>query len=146
MERLPTIPTPLGQRWREIRIKMMPATVFLCALLAVALIWKDNVSPPTMLGEVEAIRACVSSPKPGILAQLNIVRLQEVKAGDSIGQVITTDPRILQSSLAIIQAEIQLLRLNLDPILSQQRVALAYDRLRLDWMDQRVQLATARVK
>jgi multidrug resistance efflux pump len=146
MERLPPIPTPPSQRWREIRIKMMPFTVFLGALLATVIIWKDNVAPPTLLGEVEAVRACVSSPKSGILAQLNIVRLQEVKAGDHIGQVITTDPRILQSSLAIIQAEIHLLRLNLDPIISQQRVALAHDRLRLDWMDQRVQLATARVK
>jgi multidrug resistance efflux pump len=146
MDRLPPIPTPPSQRWREIRIKLMPLAVFAGALLASALIWKDNVAPPTLLGEVESIRACVSSPKPGVLAQLNIVRLQSVRAGDPIGQLITTDPRVLQSSLAIIQAEIQLLRLNLDPILNQQRVAMAYDRLRLDWMDQRVQLATARVK
>jgi multidrug resistance efflux pump len=146
MDRLPPIPTPPSQLWREIRIQVVPVGLFLATAAAIALLWRDNVAAPTLVGEVEAIRSNVSSPKTGKLTQLNVVRLQKVKAGDVIAQVVTTDPQILQSSLAVIQAEIQLLRVNLEPLLGQQRYAVNYDRLRLDWMDQRVQLATARVR
>jgi multidrug resistance efflux pump len=146
MAHLDPIPTNRSQRWREFRIRIAPALVFLLAGAAVVFVWRDNVAAPTLLGEVEKIHANVSSPKGGKLAQLNVVRLQRVKGGDVIAKIITTDPQILQSSLAVIQAEIRLLRVNLQPVLGQQRYAMNYDHLRLDWMDQRVLLATARVR
>jgi len=146
MDRLPPIPTAPGQRWREFRIRLAPFLIFAATAVAATLMWRENVAAPTLLGEVETVRSNVSSPKAGKLGQLNVSRLQRVKAGDVIAQVITTDPQILQSSLAVIQAEIQLLRVNMQPILGQQRYALNYDHLRLDWMDQRVQLATAKVR
>jgi multidrug resistance efflux pump len=146
MDPLSPIPTPPSHLWREFRIRLAPFGIFLAVALAVVIMWRQNVAAPTMLGEVEAVRANISSPKAGKLSQLNVTRLQRVHAGDLIAQVITTDPQVLQSSLAVIQAEIQLLRVNLQPVLGQQRYALNYDHLRLDWMDQRVQLASARVK
>jgi multidrug resistance efflux pump len=146
MDRLSPIPTPRSQWWREFRVRAVPFGVFLAATITVTLIWRQNVSAPTLVGEVETVHANVSSPKPGKLAQLNATRLQRVKAGDVIAKVITTDPQIIQSSLAVIQAEIRLLRVNLQPVLGQQRYALNYDHLRLDWMDQRVQLASERVR
>jgi multidrug resistance efflux pump len=45
----------------------------------------------------------------------------------------------------VIQAEIEMLRVNMEPIAAQQHNAMDYDTLRLDWMKQRAQLATARV-
>lgn len=146
MDRLAPIPTPPSQIWREIRVRLLPAVLFVCTASAVVLMFRNNFAAPTLVGEVEKIHANVSSPKPGKLAQLNVTRLQKVKAGDVIAKVITTDPQILQSSLAVIQAEIRLLKINLEPVLGQQRLAVSYDRLRLDWMDQRVQLNTARVR
>jgi multidrug resistance efflux pump len=38
------------------------------------------------------------------------------------------------------------MRVNLEPVLGEQRYALSYDRLRLDWMEQRVQLASVRTR
>ena len=146
MDRLTPIPTPSAQRWREIRIRLLPFLAFGAAAAAVVILWRDNVAAPTLTGEVETIQANITSPKAGKLTQLNVTRLQRVKAGDVIAQVITTDPEILQSSLAVVQSEIQLLRVNLEPVLGQQRFALTYDRLRMDWMEQRVQLVTSRVR
>jgi len=146
MDAMKPIGTPLSQRWREFRIQVMPLAAFLAAVVAVVVIWREDVAAPTLVGEVERVHANVSSPKAGKLSQLNVRILQRVKAGDVIAQVVTTDPQILQSSLAVVQAEIRLLRMNLQPVMGQQRYELNYDHLRLDWMDQRVQLATARVR
>jgi multidrug resistance efflux pump len=143
---LPVVPRPKSQLWHEIRIRFAPFAVLLGVVAVVVVMWRQNVAVPTLLGEVETIKSNISSPKAGKLAQLNVTRMQRVTAGDVIGQVITTDPKILQSSLAVVQAEIQLLRVNLQPVLGQQRFGLSYDRIRLDWMDQRVQMATAEVR
>jgi multidrug resistance efflux pump len=146
MERLPPIPTPPSQLWREIRIRFLPVLLFVAAAATAALLWKQNVAATSLVGEVEVVRASVSSPKSGRLALLNVHRLQRVRAGDQIAQVVTTEPEVIQSSLAVIQSEIQLLRVNLEPFMGQQRFAVSFDRLRLDWMAERVQLATARVR
>src|SRR5207244_3746432 len=83
--------------------------------------------------------------KPGVIAALDVTRFQSVKAGDPVGQVLVTDPKILASSLAVIEAEIESLRVGLQPIAAQQRTAMDYSQLRLDWMRQRAQLAIAKV-
>jgi len=89
--------------------------------------------------------ANVSSYKAGVLAECSVLRFQRVRAGDTVGQVMVTDPKILASTLAVIQSEIELLRVNAKPILSQQQNAMDYDRLRLVWMKQRAELATSKV-
>src|SRR4029077_19837959 len=83
--------------------------------------------------------------KPGVLGELNVARFQKVKVGDPIGKIMVADPKILASSLAVIQAEIESLRANMRPVAMQQRNAMDYDQLRLDWMKERTQLAAARV-
>jgi len=139
------IPIPIGQRWREFRLRIMPAVVFFVALGSVAVLWKDHVVSQAMLGQAEPVLANVSCYKPGVLAELGVNRFQRVKAGDELGKVMITDPKILASSLAVIQAEIDALQANMRPVMFQQQNAMDYDRLRLDWMRQRTQLATARV-
>jgi multidrug resistance efflux pump len=119
--------------------------MLLAAFGALAILWKNHVIAPTMVGQAEPVLADVSCYKPGVLGQLTVNRFQKVRAGDSVGQVLVTDPKILASSLAVIQAEIEVLRTEMRPVAQQQRTAMDYDQLRLDWMKQRAQLATARV-
>ena len=140
-----SIPIPFEQRWRDARQRVLPILVFGATLGMIALLWKGHVAAPTLVGQAEPVVANVSSHKPGVLAELTVGRFQRVKAGDPVGQVIITDPKILASSLAVIQAEIELLRADMKPITDQQRTAMDYDQLRLDWMKQRAQLAGARV-
>jgi len=112
---------------------------------ASTLLWRGHISAPTLFGQAEPVLADVSSYKPGVVAELTVTRFQKVKAGDSIGKVLVTEPRILASSLAVIQSEIDLLRTEMKPVLTQQRNAIDYNQFHLDWMRQRTQLATARV-
>jgi multidrug resistance efflux pump len=146
MERLPRIPTPWRLHWREFRVKVFPVLVFGTVLTAAIRIWTEYVMPPTLVGQVESSQANVSSTRPGTLTQLQVTRFSVVHARDPIAQVIVTDPRILESSLAVIRAQVALLRAGIQPLLNQQRNELTYERLRLDWLNERVQLATARVK
>src|SRR6266446_4674263 len=139
------IPIPFRQRLHDVRLRLVPAIVFCAAVVAMAFLWKNYVSAPTLVGQAETYQANVSCYKPGTLAQLDVARFQKVKLGDPVGQVLVTDPKILASSLSVIQAEIEMLRVGLKPIAAQQRTAMDYSQLRLDWMRQRAQLAMARV-
>jgi multidrug resistance efflux pump len=111
----------------------------------IAWLWKDSVAAPMMVGQAEPVVSEISSYKPGLLAELTVSRFQKVRAGDPVGQVLVTDPKILASTLAVIQAEIEMLRIDRKPITAQQTTAMDYDHLQLVWMKQRADLAAARV-
>lgn len=139
------IPMPGQQRWREMRQRFLPVLVFACAFIGIVLLWKDHTVSRVMVGQAEPILSNVSSYKPGVVTELQVNRFQRVKQGDPICRVMVTEPRILTSSLAVIQAEIESLRANMRPVAFQQHNAINYDQLRLDWMRERTQLAAARV-
>jgi multidrug resistance efflux pump len=113
-------------------------------VFALALLWKEYAAAPSLVGQAEVVPANVSCYKAGMLAQLFVNRFQKVKAGDAVGQVLVTDPKILAASLAVIEADIDMLRVTMQPIAAKQRIAMDYSQLRLDWMRQRAQLAMAR--
>lgn len=146
MERLPLIPIPASQRWREFRIQGIPLLVFSAAVVTAVYLWKQQVAGPILVGEVEVISAIVTSPQPGSLAHLRVSLFERVATGDTVAQIITTEPKIIEASLAVIRAEVELLRLTLEPVADRQRNAMDYERLRLEWMAQRVELATSRVQ
>jgi multidrug resistance efflux pump len=139
------VPVPIKQRLQDLRLRVVPVLAFIAALGCLAVLWKHNLSAPTLVGQAEPFEANVSCYKPGMLAQLEVTRFQKVKSGDAVGQVLVTDPKILASSLAVIEAEIEALRAGLQPIASQQRTAMGYSELRLNWMRERAQLAIAKV-
>jgi len=87
----------------------------------------------------------LSSHMPGTVAMLNVVRFQKVRAGDVLGQVLVADPKMVAASLAVIRAELDNLKANLSPLIQQQRNAVNFAQLRLAWMRERADLASARV-
>jgi multidrug resistance efflux pump len=137
------IPIPWQQRWRDVRLRYVPALIFIAIVFGLALLWNDYSSAPLLVGQAEVIPANVSCYRPGMLAQLTVARFQKVKAGDVIGQVQVTDPRILAASLAEIQAEIASLRAGQQPISDKQHLAMEYGEMNLNWMNQRAQLGVA---
>ena len=139
------VPVPLKQRFQDFRLRIVPILIFCAALIGLATLWKNNVSAPTLVGQAEPYDSRITCYKPGMLTQFEVTRFQDVKKDDPVGQVLVTDPKILASSLAVIQAEIESLRVGLQPIASQQRTAIDYSQLRLDWMRERAQLAGAKV-
>jgi multidrug resistance efflux pump len=134
-ERLPPIPTPSSQLWRQLRLQYLPVVIFVLGLVGATVLWTQWVAPPTMIGEAEAVRTEVRSAQSGLLSDLNVELLQPVRAGQVIGRVIVNDPKVLEASLAVIRAEIEVLRTTTD---------MNFERLRLDWMTKRVELVSLR--
>jgi multidrug resistance efflux pump len=131
LEPLPPIATPRAQAWRNFRLQYVPFIIFALGLVAAALIWTRWVAPPTLVGEAEAIRTELRSSKAGRINGLRVDLLQTVKAGDVLGTVVVNEPAVLEASIAVIRAEIDVLRNSTHATIEQ---------LRLDWMDKRVQL------
>jgi multidrug resistance efflux pump len=140
------IPVPPEQRWFDVRVRFLPALVFAGALVCAAMLWRGDVGAPALIGQAEPVVSDVSCHKTGVLSELSVSRFQRVKTGDRIGQVMVVDPQVFTNSLAVIQAEIEMLRATLSPITARQRTAMEYDKYRLNWLEQRTQLAAARAE
>ncbi len=138
------IPIPWSQRWRDARLRLIPGLLFVGLVFLGGSLWKKYASAPTLVGQAEVVPANVSCYKSGMLAQLFVNRFQAVKSGDPIGQVLVTDPKILVSSLAVIQAEIEAMRASQTPVAAEQRLAMEYSEVRLHWMAQRADLGVAK--
>lgn len=136
------IPTPISQIWREFRIRFLPLFVFAIVVSAAATIWKQNIGAPSVLGAAEAASTPVASPQPGTLVELKVDRFQMVQKGAPIAVIAPSD---IRTAFASIQSELNILRSQLEPRLAQQRNATDYERLRLEMLLQKVELATARV-
>lgn len=144
-QRPKSIPIPLKQRLEDARQRLLPTLIFGGVVLGIALLWRDYVAAPSMVGQAEPVVTHVSSYKAGVLADLSVTRFARIKAGDVVGQVVVTDPKILASTLAVIKSEIDVLRVGMDPLARQQRTAMDYNQLQLNWMRDRAQLATAQL-
>jgi multidrug resistance efflux pump len=147
MDTLPPIPTPVAQRWREFRIRVLPLFFFVIVALAVTFLWREVAVPPTLaVGFVETNGATVSVPIGGLLAELNVKRFQQVKAGDQICKLIIKDPKVLEAELAVIKADIDMIKIAMTPIVDEERARLAYYQLKLNVMQERGIYATESIQ
>lgn len=139
------IPTPPAVRWREFRVKIVPFIVFVAMAIAAIGLWREYVVPVSMVGRVENIQTEVACAQAGTVTRLRVTRFQKVSAGEPIAEVITTDPKIMAATLAVINAEIEMLHAGISPAEGAQRTTINYEEMRMDWMKYRTELATARV-
>src|SRR5687768_8920761 len=116
MDKLPPIPTPASQRWREFRIQVLPLIIFTGILVSVAFLWRNFVAPTGIVGEVEAIKADVISLQDGMIARLSIDRFEFVEAGQELGEVTGSSDDFMKASIAAIEAEFRVMdaRIGLD--------------------------------
>src|SRR5262245_26299131 len=106
MKPLPAIAIPATQRWREFRTRGVPTLVFAIVLVTVSYIWRAHSIAPTVIGEVQAIRADVMSMDDGVLTELNVALFQAVAANELVGELATTDPETFKASLTVIEADL----------------------------------------
>jgi multidrug resistance efflux pump len=146
MKPLETIPTPLVLRWREFRIKVFPLLIFGGVLVSTLVLWTNYVTPPTLVGMAETNSVTVASTKPGTLAELNVALFHSVHKGETLGKVITTDPKVIEASLAVIRAEVGLIQTGMLPLLQRERGELVLERTRLSWLEHKANVAMATVR
>lgn len=147
MPDLKPIPTPLSQRWRLFRTRLMPVLVFMAAIGAMVWLWDQESAPGVMVGEVYAPSSTVNSPRDGWLEGGAVELFREVRAGEEIGIIRTMPPEYAQLALAVLREEIQMIQLGVgDPVLDQQRNLLSLQGLRQDWLLARSDLASLRIR
>ncbi len=140
------IPIPSSRILKEIRVRVFPLLIFVVVALAVSWLWRDRIDAATMVGHVVGQQAEVRSPRAGSLADITIRAFDSVSGGDAIGRLITTDPKIIEAELALVLAEIELLRLSMDPFADQQRNLLNYESMHMDLMENRARLGITRIR
>src|SRR5262245_38710290 len=106
-EKLPPIPTPVAQRWREFKIQVIPAVVFLCAVTSIVFLWLNHVQPMGVIGSAETNWVNVVCTQDGLLDELYVERFQTVTAGQDIGIIVKTDPEFIKASIASVQADLK---------------------------------------
>jgi multidrug resistance efflux pump len=141
------IATPLAQRWKQIRSQALPAVVFLLAAGLVALLWRQEVAPTRMVGEVYAQSSDALSPRPGVVERLHFQLFDTVEQGDVIALIRWSPAEQLAAEQAVLQAEMRLSELGgLDPALDQQRNLLNWHQLHGDWVEASGQLQVLQVR
>lgn len=104
MDKLPPIPTPPSQRWREFRIQVLPLIIFTGILLSVVVLWRNFVAPTGIVGEVKAIKADVI--QDGTVVRLGIDRFETLEAGQELGEVMTSSEDFVKASVAAIEPDL----------------------------------------
>lgn len=138
------IPTPPSQRWREIRLLYLPRIMFALGVVVAAWLWRTGVAPAMLVAEAEIQRAEVRTVQSGVLASLKVDMLQNVRAGDVVGHVAQANPRLLDATLAVIRADVAMLAATMAGATDRQRNAIEFEKIQIDWMSRRVDLATLR--
>lgn len=145
-ERLPRIPSPPGTAFREFRVRFLPAIAFAAVLSGTVVTWQSYVAPSNWVGEVETVRSVVSNSQPGRLAELAVGHLQQVAAGDVLARVLAADAELVDAQVSLTRARMMFLREGVDARVRQQNNRVNFTQLKLDWLDQKVELASQRAR
>lgn len=140
------IKVPPAQIWREFRMRFLPIGVFVVMLGAATLLWKQTVVGPTMVGEVEAIQTAIVTPEAGYITNFFVHPMQEVKAGDPIAEVISTDVRAASSEVQEWRSRVALSQLEINAMVDRERIAFDYQALSITTMRFKAELMAERAR
>lgn len=139
---LPCIPTPFSSRLREWRLRFLPILTFAVVLGGLAFLFRNfGGTGGAMPGVAEGVRSTVTSPQPGKIDQLLVQPFQMVQAGQPLAIVRPVDPR---ARLDLLQSELQLARLRMEPSVAQQN-AMNFERVRVEYLRLKGEVALAKI-
>ncbi len=141
-DKLPPIPTPVSQRWREFRIQVLPFVFFLAVVIAIVVLWRSYVQPIGVIGFAETNQVNVTSLSDGVVEQLYVESFQVVTQGQPIALIVGTSPDLLKAQVAAAETTLQVTgdRLKMDQVRVEQNIIDAQQQL----LDYSLQQATAR--
>lgn len=140
------IPIPLSQWLKEVRVRVIPILVFIISGLIVASNWTTRVATPDFMGKVYSEKAQLRAPLAGTLTDFRLEPFSEVEAGEVIGMVMITDPAIIEAQLAVVNARIEYLRNSREPEVDRERNILNYEGMKMDVMQERINLASLKIR
>jgi multidrug resistance efflux pump len=138
------IPRPIGERWRDIRLRHIPVLAYLVCIGLVVYLWNRHWTPSTFVGEVQATLANITSAQDGRLVNLSVRQFDRVTKGQVLGKVAAQTPGAADASLAAIRTDLEVMRARM--ALDVHRNDQNYAQQRMDHLSQRVDLAIARAK
>ncbi len=142
-DKLPPIPTPASQRWREFRIQILPFVVFLTVLTGIVYLWRSYVQPVGVIGYADTNLVNVTSLQDGMISELFVERFQNVTTNQVIAIIVATDPELIKAQVESVQADIKMLAAR--NAVDQQRTDQAYRQFRQELLKLRVDQATDQV-
>lgn len=141
----PVIARPAALRFRDGLHRFGPVAAALLVGLAVLVLWRREVFPLNFVGEAQSPARILASSVDGLLALEDGVELfRRVEAGQVLAHVRTASEARVGLSLATLKTELEVMRLRL--LQDQQRNDLNYLQAWQDLLDQRLQLASARIQ
>ncbi len=144
MEKLPAIPTPAPQRWREFRIQILPIIIFTLTLAVIAYLWRNYVQPVSIIGQVETNSAVVISTQEGLITELPIGLYEPVVKDQPLGRMSVMDNAVLEAQLAAIATDLRLTKARID--MNKFQNMDSHARARLSLLTEQVALAIAQVR
>lgn len=110
MKKLSPIPIPLKQRWQDFKTLYLPVITFVLICGVVFLMWGRFITPSAVVAEVEPIHANIISTVPGTIVALNVTRLQHVTNNQCIAVLNMVDSVTASNELAMIEADLKVMR------------------------------------
>lgn len=136
----------MSQRLREFRVRGIPILIFLIVAGIVAFLWQDRIHSPGFMGKVVADSAHIQSPADGIVDQLFISPFDEVERGDPVARIIRADSSYVQARLDLVRYQVKQIEAGFDPIQNLQRNAIDFENLKLDMVENRIELASLNIR
>jgi multidrug resistance efflux pump len=142
-DKLPPIPTPVAQHWREFKIQVVPFVVFATVLVGIVYLWRTHVQPVGVIGSVETNSVNVTCLQDGVLTDLRVERFQTVTEGQEIGIISKTDPELIRAQIASAQSDLEVLRerLRVDQRRTDQQYQIMRQQLQSYLLDQAMEKA-----
>lgn len=146
MPSLEPIPIPLRLRWREFKIRLLPLLVFTTVAASAVMFWRSQLGPRGVIGQVELIETRIGAVKPVVVSAVLVKPHQFVRFGDPLVRVLPENPALLTTTLESIRAEATSIRNSFTSLRPQNQMIVDFERLRLESLDFKAQLAVAKVE
>jgi multidrug resistance efflux pump len=143
-DKLPPIPTPAAQRWREFRIQILPVVVFGASLFCIVYLWRNFVQPVGIVGLAQTNTVNVTCTVDGLISQVLVEPFQIVTQNQIIAivQNLGSDVIQAQSEATVAQLEVDRDRIKIGLERAQQN----YERYRVDLLQEQISLLTDKAR
>jgi multidrug resistance efflux pump len=141
MKSKPLIPSPPSATWQHFLRTYVPWLTCILVTIATIGLWRQVVNTGTLAAVGASLQSTTTSPWAGILLSVYVEPYQIVNKGEPIAVLQPLDPRL---QMDLLRSEVDLARLKTQPSIAEQN-ALDYERVRLDWLQLKAELAMARV-